>query len=217
VESALRQGGGAPGLKLIETFAWDGAEFVRLDRHLARMARGAALLGWAFDGAQVRALLGATCTPGDGPLRVRVTRDARGQTLVDRTPLPAAAAVWSVGLAGTRLDSRDPWLTIKSTHRPAYDASRAALPPGVDELLFLNEKGQVCDGTITTVFFDRGRGLRTPPLSCGLLPGVLRAALLQGDCREEVLLAAELAEVRLWVGNSLRGLIPARFVGAACP
>ena len=47
--------------------------------------------------------------------------------------------------------------------------------------------GEVCDGTITTVFFDRGKGLRTPPLTCGLLPGVLRADLA---VPEEVLLAA---------------------------
>jgi 4-amino-4-deoxychorismate lyase len=115
-------------------------------------------------------------------------------------------------LAQTRLDSRDPWLTVKTTHRPAYDAARAALPPGIDEVLFQNERGEVCDGTITTVFFDRGQGLRTPPLVAGLLPGVLRAAQLAGPVQEETLLARDLPQVRLWVGNSLRGMIPARWV-----
>jgi 4-amino-4-deoxychorismate lyase len=76
-------------------------------------------------------------------------------------------------------------------------------------VLFLNERGEVCDGTITTVFFDRGQGMRTPPLACGLLPGVLRADL---ECPEEVLLADDLPRVRLWVGNALRGLIPADFI-----
>ena len=64
------------------------------------------------------------------------------------------------------------------------------------------------DGTITTVFFDRGQGLRTPPLTSGLLPGVLRAEI---GCPEEVLLAQDLPQVRLWVGNAVRGLIPAAF------
>jgi 4-amino-4-deoxychorismate lyase len=59
------------------------------------------------------------------------------------------------------------------------------------------------------VFFDRGQGMRTPPLSCGVLPGVLRAELA---CPEEVLMAEDLPGMRLWVGNALRGLIPARFV-----
>jgi 4-amino-4-deoxychorismate lyase len=76
-------------------------------------------------------------------------------------------------------------------------------------VIFLNERGEVCEGTITNLFFDRGRGLRTPPLACGLLPGVLRSEL---GCPEEVLPAAELPRVRLWLGNALRGLIPARHV-----
>jgi 4-amino-4-deoxychorismate lyase len=99
-------------------------------------------------------------------------------------------------------------LRVKSTRREAYDQARATLPDGLDEVIFLNERGEVCDGSITTVFFDRGQGMRTPPLSSGLLPGVLRAELA---CPEEVLLAEDLPRVRLWVGNALRGLIPAFF------
>jgi 4-amino-4-deoxychorismate lyase len=84
------------------------------------------------------------------------------------------------------------------------------LPEGLDEVIFLNERGEVCEGAITNLFFDRGQGMRTPPLSCGLLPGVLRAEL---GCKEEVLLAEDLPKVRLWVGNALRGLIPAVWAG----
>nr|HRO15966.1 aminotransferase class IV [Paracoccus sp. (in: a-proteobacteria)] len=95
-----------------------------------------------------------------------------------------------------------------------YDAARQAMPEGLDELIFLNERGEVCDGTITTLFFDRGAGMRTPPRASGLLPGVLRAELLaQGACREEVLMAHDLPRVRLWVGNAVRGLDAAVWQG----
>ena len=124
--------------------------------------------------------------------------------------MPLAKPIWRVGLAVPRLNSNDPWLQIKSSHRPAYDAARANLPAGLDEVILLNERGEVCDGSITTLFFDRGQGLRTPPLSSGLLPGVLRAELA---CPEERLLAADLPHLRLWVGNALRGLIPAVWRG----
>ena len=84
------------------------------------------------------------------------------------------------------------------------------MPAGIDEVLFLNERGEVCDGTITSVFVARGGALVTPPLRCGLLPGVLREEMLaEGLCREAVLGREDLAE-GLMVGNSLRGLIPAR-------
>ena len=74
----------------------------------------------------------------------------------------------------------------------------------------LNECGEVADGSITTLFFDRGQGMRTPPLSSGALRGVLRAQIA---APEEVLLPQDLAHLRLWVGNSLRGLIPAHWAG----
>ena len=205
MESALREGGGAPGLRLIETLRWDGG-FVREDRHLARMSRGAAALGWSFPRDSVAA---AMREGRAGAERVRVTLDAGGAVEVTAGPFVPVAGPWRVGLAGETLASDDPWLGVKTTRRGAYDRARAALA-GVEEAVFLNERGEVCDGTITTVFFDRGEGLRTPPRSCGLLPGVLREEMLEtGRCREEVLRGADLPAVRLWVGNSLRGLIPA--------
>lgn len=199
MESALREGGRA-GVRLIETMLWDGAGFPRGPLHLARLARGAAALGWD-----------APVLPDvrpDAPARVRLTLGAAGDVAVEVGPLPAAKAAWRVGLAAARLWSGDPWLTVKSTRRGAYDAARVGLAEGLDEVIFLNERGEVCDGTITTVFFDRGQGLRTPPVASGLLPGVLRAEI---GCPEEVLLVDDLPEVRLWVGNALRGLIPAVF------
>lgn len=202
MEGALR--GRAGDARLIETLLWDGAAFPRLPLHLARLAAGAATLGFPCDAGPVRGALAAAVA--DAPLRVRLTLGAAGDVEVTVAALPPGKAEWRLGLAAERLLSTDPWLRVKSTRRAAYDAARAALPAGLDEVVFLNERGEVCDGTITTVFFDRGAGMRTPPLSCGLLPGVLRAELA---VPEEVLLAEDLPRVRLWVGNALRGLIPA--------
>ena len=206
MEGALR--GRAGDVRLIETLLWDGAGFPRLSLHLARLARGAGTLGFPCDPRAVeRALRGAV---GDAPLRVRLTLGAVGDVEVTVAPLPAGKAEWRVGLAAARLASGDPWLRVKSTRRGTYDAARAELAAGLDEVVFQNERGEVCDGTITTVFFDRGEGMRTPPLACGLLPGVLRAELA---VPEEVLLVRDLPDVRLWVGNALRGLIPAVWAG----
>ncbi len=211
MESALREGGCDEGLKLIETLAWDGAALVRGDRHLARLARSALRLGWGCD---LAAVLTALHKGRSAPARLRLTLDHAGRIEVTEAPLPPTARFWRVGLAQERLNAADPWLTLKSTRRAAYDAARAALPEGLDEVVFLNAAGQVCDGTITTVFFDAGEGLATPPLTSGLLPGVLRAELLQtGRAHEAILRREDLAGVRLWVGNSLRGLIPAVWQG----
>lgn len=200
MESALREGGGQPGLKLIETVLWDGQAAPRWPLHLARLQRSAGLLGW--DCPEV------VPSGPDHPARLRLTLDRGGRVEWQVAPLPPVKAEWRVGLAMARLFSGDPWLSVKSTRREIYDRERAALPEGLDEVVFLNEWGEVCDGSITNVFFDRGQGMRTPPLTSGLLPGVLRAEV---GCPEEVLMADDLPRVRLWVGNALRGLIPARW------
>ncbi|WP_199257527.1 aminotransferase class IV family protein [Paracoccus binzhouensis] len=211
MEGPLRAGSDDPGLRLIETVLWDGAGCPRIEGHLARLAAGARALGWPCDAQAARAAL---VVPLDRPARLRLTLDRLGRIEVTCAPLPQSRPEWRLALAGTRLRSDDPWLRLKTTRRGHYDAARAALPEGIEEAVFLNERGEVCDGTITTVFFDRGRGLCTPPLSCGLLPGVLRAGMLAaGACREDVLTAEDLPHVRLWVGNALRGLIPAVWMG----
>jgi len=198
VEGALREGGSEPGLKLIETMLWDGHAAPRWALHLDRLQRSARMLGWSCPDLAPQG--------PDHPARLRLSLDRAGRVEWTVAALPLARPEWRVGLAVERLWSGDPWLRVKTTRRETYDRARAALPEGLDEVIFLNELGEVCDGSITTVFFDRGQGMRTPPLSCGLLPGVLRAEL---GCREEILTAEDLPGVRLWLGNALRGLIPA--------
>ncbi|MEQ9261500.1 MAG: aminotransferase class IV, partial [Roseovarius sp.] len=85
----------------------------------------------------------------------------------------------------------------------------AALPEGCDELLFLNDRGELCEGTITNLFVDLGEGLLTPPLASGALPGILREDLIAREqAREAVLRPADLAAAQaVWLGNALRGLI----------
>ncbi len=199
---------------LIETLRYEpDAGFVRLRLHLARLKRSARRLG--FSGADrvqaelLKAVEGATV-----PLRIRLTlaHGAIAVTTAAFTPL-AADTVWRVRLAETRLSSEDKLLRVKTTRRGVYEAARAEYPPSeVDEVLLLNEKGEVCEGTITSIFLDDGSGtLKTPPIACGLLAGVLRTELIcQRQARVARLSPDDLARGQLYVGNSLRGLIRAK-------
>jgi 4-amino-4-deoxychorismate lyase len=208
VESPFRNAD-LTSVQLIETLLWDGTAFPRLRWHKARLAAGQAAFGWPQ--RDPGSALQAAVTPGTAQ-RVRLLAD-RDAFIVTTAPLPAALPEWRVRLAPARLDAGDPWLGVKSTRRTLYDTDRAALPEGVDEWIYANTRGEISEGTITSVFFDAGQGLCTPPQACGCLPGCLRAEMLAaGHCRESVLPLADLARVRLWVGNALRGLSPARLV-----
>lgn len=198
-----------PDTRLIETFAWDGTGFRRLAAHLARARASAAALGFAWNEGAVRGALAPV--GGPAPLRVRLTIARTGAAEVTTGPLAPNPPEWHVTIAAERLDPDAPLLRHKTTERALYDRTRATLPADIDEVLFLNTRGEVCEGTITNIFADFGAGLVTPPLSSGCLPGILRAELLaSGAAREAVIRGSDLPRARLFTGNALRGLIPAR-------
>ncbi|WP_114964343.1 aminotransferase class IV family protein [Alkalilacustris brevis] len=218
MESPFRASDLTGDFRVIETLRWQGGRAIRGDRHLARAQATCHALGIPFDRARIAALLDGPHGTGPddpGPLRLRLTIDRHGTPQVEAAPLAGPPpALWRVALAPWRLAPDDIWLRHKTSQRALYDQARAALPKGIDEYLFANTEDELCEGAITSVFFDLGEGLMTPPLACGLLPGVLRAEMLDaGTCREGRLPLADLARARLWVGNSLRGLIPARLAG----
>ncbi len=197
------------GTRLIETFGWwPGQGVAHADLHRARMGRGADALGFAFDPDAARA---AMVVAADGPMRCRLTLGADGEFDLTTAPLPPTPDRWRVGIAAERLRADDPWLGVKSTQRGVYDRARAALPTELDEWLFLNERGEVCEGTITNLFAQMASGARvTPPLASGVLPGILRQTLLAEGWTEAVLTLDDLAQARgVWMGNALRGLIVA--------
>lgn len=200
-----------PDTRLIETFGWDGTAFRRLDAHLARARASSAELGFLWDEARVRAALDTVGGPAQ--LRVRLTISRSGTAEVTTGPLGPNPPEWRVTVAADRLDPDAPLLRHKTTERALYDRTRAALPAGIDEVIFLNTRGEACEGTITNLFADLGGGLLSPPLASGCLPGILRAELLAiGAAREAVIRASDLPRARLYVGNALRGLIPARLL-----
>lgn len=201
-----------PDTRLIETFAWDGSGFCRRDAHLARARASASALGFSWDAAAIDAALAGVT--GSLPLRVRLTLGRAGDAQVTTGPLTANPPLWRFALADARLSSADPLLRHKTTQRALYDRTRAALPEGIDEVLFLNERGELCEGTITNLFVQDGQELLTPPLSSGCLPGILRAELLaRGQAREATLTPADLGGAQVFMGNALRGLIVARLAG----
>ncbi len=205
---------------LIETLRFEPANgFLRLEQHLQRLQQSATQLGFVFDEGAIRAQLQAHANSPHA-LRVRLCLTADGTADIITAvfqPLPPQM-IWTLAIAEARLNSADELLRHKTTRRTVYEAARAEFTPAqADEVLLLNEKDELCEGTITSLFADMGDDiLLTPPLECGLLNGVLRQELLQQDkARTAVLTLQHLQKAhRIFVGNSLRGMIRAHLADA---
>ena len=191
---------------LIETMAFDPIDGIKLlERHLERMKASAGLLGFTFDRHAARNELQAATFRLREPKRIRLVLAQSGAVAIEVAPLPPLPSgpvmVGIVPMPAARADFR---LYHKTSDRAFYDQARG---PAFDVLF--ERDGQLTEGSFTSLFVERDGMLLTPPLGLGLLPGVLRAELIDtGRAVEAALTRADLADGFL-IGNALRGLIPA--------
>ena len=193
--------------RLLETMLWepDGGWFLR-DGHLDRMAASAEYFGYAFDRVDAeRKLDAAGCGFADRPMRVRLRLDRGGAMEIEATPHADPPQPARVAVSPEPVDSADPMLYHKTTRRAEYDR-RLAARPDCDDVLLVNERGELTESAIANLVVRMDGALWTPPLDCGLLPGVLRAWLLaRGEIRERVLRPADLERAEeVWLINSVR-------------
>jgi para-aminobenzoate synthetase/4-amino-4-deoxychorismate lyase len=209
--------------ELIETIRWErGSGFHLLERHLARLQSSAAHFGYPFDRATVLAALAAEVEARDGDMlmvRLLLADDGRLSLSSTKIELPAKGTVWKFAISDHPVDEKDPLFFHKTTRRQFYDAemARQKALTGCDEVVFLNKKGELTEGTRTSLFLELDGRLFTPALTCGLLPGTLREELIdlpRAAASEAVLTLADLSCAdRIYLGNSVRGLIRAEPLG----
>jgi len=200
-------------LALLETMAYAGGSWPRRQRHLQRMGESARVLGIPFDAAKAfLALNTAVAACGIQERRVRLCLQEDGTVTAETSDMPRRRDSLKFLVAPQRIQSNDPLNGHKTDWRNTYEEALAwAKVHGADEAILLNERDEISEGTYTNVFIEREGRLLTPPLSSGVLPGCLRDELLEsGHCNEAVLTMADLQEAsRIYLGNSLRGLIRA--------
>ena len=215
--------------QLIETLLFDRDDavlkaeggFAYLPGHLRRLENSARYFGFRYDREVVMAALSAEASSeASARQRVRLLLAEDGGITVTSTALGPAdpGAVMKYVVSPTRLKAAEPFLFHKTTERQLYDREWQEFhdSAGADEVIYLNEAGELSEGSRTNIFVRRGDVLLTPPLSAGLLPGVLRAELIaEGRAKEARLTLADLDGAEVYLGNSVRGLVRAEAVASS--
>jgi para-aminobenzoate synthetase/4-amino-4-deoxychorismate lyase len=193
---------------LIETMAFDPDEgLMRLEAHLTRMKASADALGFTFDRHAARNELQAATFRLRGPRRIRLLLSPTGAVAIEAAPLPQSPAQATVAIVPLPVAPTDFRLRHKTSARAFYDDARKTA--GTFEIVFEDADGFLTEGSFSNLFVPRGTGLVTPPLRNGLLPGILRAELLEsGRATEASLTRTDLID-GFFIGNAVRGFIPA--------
>lgn len=200
---------------LVETFRWDPENGIRHRKHhFARLANSARTLGYPYDELKLQAEL-QKISAGSAQ-KCRLILSETGNISVEHEDLAALQAPIKLAFSKYPLTLGVQEFRHKVLARDFYESERQRVCAltGASEVIFLNAEGQVCEGSFTTLFAETDEALVTPSLACGLLPGVLRAVMVEkGDAKQTILSRDELRRAgKIFVGNSLRGLIPAEFI-----
>ncbi len=197
---------------LFETIrAYTGWVF-ELERHLARLKKGADQIGIPFEGdvGEWRQVMGELLRrnrlqAADASLRLTVTRgpDVLGSLLppdaslsptllLVTRPLDAGIAErQQVGIGTVAVHWGSPFnpLQIKSLDY-LYNilAMAQAHREGAQEALFVDRDGTIVEGTTSNVFSVSKGMLTTPPESSGLLPGITREVVIELAKKEGLIL-----------------------------
>ncbi len=202
----------AEEFELLETMHHDpGSGLRNRDRHLRRLADSAEYLDFHFDVAAANAALDSGLA-GAGAARVRLRLSRHGVMTVQRSSAsPPRGRPIMLTVDDEPVDSASRWLYHKTTLREPY-ARRRRRHPEVDDVILVNEHGQLTELSTATLGVKLDGQWWTPPIETGCLPGIERGRLLEENrLRERVLWPADLTVAQdISAISSLYGRRPAR-------
>ena len=182
-----------------------------LELHVERLLTAAKVYGLQVSRDEIVNALTA-----DEPCKIRLEIDDGIRCI--KTPITP-----SVNMLGPWGEGKDdPWTLIldsqpsvgmryKTGDRKVYDdaVKRCSTDYSTkSDVLMYNDRNEVTETTIFNVICKIDGQYYTPPLSCGLLEGVMRRYLLEkGYITERVIHLHEITEI--WICNAVRGVLPA--------
>lgn len=204
--------------EILETFLWQPRTGVKnFSQHKKRLIKTANELKYPFKEVHFQNAIKSIISV-DKPQRVRLALNNLGEFNIqqsDYEPYQINSEV-TFSLSKYPLSDKVQVTRHKVSDRNFYDGERNRIRKltEAEEVIFLNNKNEICEGSYTSIFIKKNGVLVTPPLSSGLLPGILRADLLEKkQAIERKLTITDIIEAKeVFLGNSLRGLMKAKLL-----
>jgi para-aminobenzoate synthetase/4-amino-4-deoxychorismate lyase len=203
-----------PRFSLIESILWQKhSGYFLLDYHLARLKKSCEYFSIPLDLNRIKRNLKLLAENNDMVrYKIRIVVSMEGAFKIEKEPLTAIRPPAKIKISAYKINPRDIFLYHKTSRRQLYDQElKKASREGLCEVIFFNTRGELAEGSFTNVFIAKNNHLYTPPVKCGLLPGVLRDYLLKNNkAKEQIIRKEDLMNAqKIYIGNSVRGLMEA--------
>lgn len=115
-------------------------------------------------------------------------------------------------LSSSPINSENSFYFHKTTEREFYqiEFQKYRKLTNCYDVIFLNEKNEITEGSYTNIFIKKGGVYYTPPVECGLLPGIYREHMLENETleiQEKKLFISDIETAEeVYLCNSVRGL-----------
>ncbi|GAB3804170.1 aminodeoxychorismate synthase component I [Virgibacillus kimchii] len=199
-----------PDFHLLETIGCRDGEYLVLQEHMERLQQSAEYFHFLVNIEKIEKELldyKKQLQKGDWKIRLLLAKD--GEITLEAQEIPQMNATAQAALAKTPVERNDIFLYHKTTNRAVYK-SKLAEHEGKFDVLLWNEEEELTEFTMGNLVVELNGALYTPPVSCGLLNGTYRRALLKkGKIKEKIIKVDQLPACKnIWFINSVRKWIP---------
>lgn len=162
---------------IFETMRYENGEIIFLDKHLARMKSASDYFLFRFSEKKIRKQIFNSLKELEKtkPKRIKLSLSKWGISKAEISDIPIVTDDVSVIISKNKISSYDKFRNFKTTNRKLYDDEFAHYAAqGFYEVLYLNEKDELAEGSRTNIFLRREDLWFTPPPDSGALPGIYR-------------------------------------------
>jgi para-aminobenzoate synthetase / 4-amino-4-deoxychorismate lyase len=170
-----------PDFALIETMLITEGKIQYLSRHLQRLKLSANYFTIPCSIASIMNSLKQYAAKLSGKVRLRLLLRSTGEISVQHQPVASQPAQpGCIAISKHATHSKDPFLYHKTTSRKLYNEEfKKYSAQGYFDVIFINEKNQITEGSISNIFIQIKGQYYTPPCSCGLLNGIQRQIMIK--------------------------------------
>ncbi|EMS89081.1 aminodeoxychorismate synthase component I [Leptospira noguchii] len=197
---------------LFETILYKNGIFYFQKEHLQRIKNSAKKFGFPFSEQEWISCLKKVSTncPSSGSYRVKISLNSFGKFTYEFQILENFQKKGTLVVCNVLIDSSSEFRKHKTNLREIYDREgKRSREAGHLDILFLNEKKEITEGSISNIFVKIRDSYFTPPTSSGLLPGIFRNRLLKrkGFYEKTFSLDDLFRSDSVFLCNSLRGIL----------